>query len=110
MLQDTAGMGMAGIGQDEDLPVTFIRTSKAVGGLCPTIYNFPRCSEVTHVPHHGAGLVTGASSWLGSSKPLGETFLSSFPIVFGEKEVLLGDPPPQTSAGWCHGHSHGFDS
>lgn len=96
--------------QDEDLPITFIRTSKAVGGLCPTIYNFPRCSEVTNVPHHRDDLVTGASSCLGSSKLLGETFLPSFSIVFGEKEVLLGDPPPQASANCACRHIHGFDS
>lgn len=40
--------------QDEDLPITFIRASKAVGGLCPTIYNFPRCFPP--VPHHGMTL------------------------------------------------------
>lgn len=77
--------------QDEDLPITFIRTSKAVGGLCPTVYNFPRCSEVTPVPHHGVDLVTGASSCLGSSKPLGETFLPIFSIVFGEKRDAFGE-------------------
>lgn len=92
--------------QDEDLPITFIRASKAVGGLCPTIYNFPRCSEVTV----SLTMVTGASSCLGSSKPLGETFLPSFSVVFGEKEVLLEDPPPQASASWACGHIHGFDS
>lgn len=95
---------------NEDSPITFIRTSEAVGGLCPTTYSFLRCSEVTRVPHHGDNLVAAASSCLGSSKPLGETFLPSSSIVFGEKEVLLGDPAPQTSASWACGHSLGFGS
>lgn len=102
--------GLSRMEQDEDSPITFIRTSKAVGDLCPTIYSSPRCSEVTHVPHHGDNLVAGASSCLGSSKSWDETFLPRSSIVFGEQEVLLGDSAPQTSVSWACGHSFGFGS
>lgn len=90
-------------------PSPLLGLRKQLEVCVPQFTTFPDVLR-SQCPSPWGDLVTGASSCLGSSKPLGETFLPSFSVVFGEKEVLLEDPPPQASASWACGHIHGFDS